>query len=250
MSFMQDVYSIRNSAIANHGSYIPYSQCLEPTKTLIESLPYTSNGICQALSAKWIAEHANGGSLFNWLCEKGTTVVKPAAIVNLMINFTESVQKTGPLANKSKDIDIKAQSSGLFYQDFITEKYLGLYGVRRRGSILANSTVGSMGSQLSGGTNGYKLASRFQPSWMNTKGEAYVLVSIMGKGGHALAGYIAGSEVALFDPNFGEFYFSKFNHFYKWFVYFYDRSGYSAQFPSYYLLGFGKDATGKWKKYK
>ena len=44
------------------GAYVHYSQCVEPTATLIKMLPYTSNGICQALAAKWIAQHANDDS--------------------------------------------------------------------------------------------------------------------------------------------------------------------------------------------
>jgi YopT-type cysteine protease-like protein len=249
MSLSATIKAIRDRSVKEKGAYIPYSQCIEPTATLINMMPQTKNGICQALAAKWIAEHANGGSLFNWLCTPGTTNVKQSAITSLMVNFTESVTSAGKLANQTEGIGGRSTSSGLYHQDFITEKYLQLYGLKRRGSM-GGSTVGSMASQLSTGATGNALASRFQPSWMNTKGEAYILVSIMGSGGHALAGYVAGSEVILFDPNYGEFYFPKFENFFKWFLYFYPKSGYAKAFPKFYLLGFAKDATGKWGKYK
>lgn len=48
--------------------------------------------------------------------------MKQGAIANLMINFTESVVRTGKLANPTtKD----KNTGGEFYQDFVTDKYLG-----------------------------------------------------------------------------------------------------------------------------
>ena len=217
------------------GAYVHYSQCVEPTATLIKMLPYTSNGICQALAAKWIAQHANDDSLWNWLFSKGTTNVKQSAIANLMINFTESVQRTGKLANPTtKD----KNTGGEFYQDFVTDKYLGLYGIQRRKSTQA-SYLGTMKNPIPVGNWGTALASRFQESWLNAKGGSYILISILGNGGHAMAAYV-GEDVAFFDPNFGEFWFPSINEFYSWFQQFWWKSGYCNSFDKFYLLPYAK----------
>lgn len=239
MSFMGVMKSIQADALNNGGSYVHYSQCIEPTATLINMLPYTKDGICQALSAKWIAEHANGRSLWNWLCTPGTTNVKQGAVANLMINFTESVQRTGKLSNPTTR---NKNTHGQFYQDFVTDKYLGLYGLVRR-KIVQDSVIGSMKNQLSvgGGLNaGRRLARRLNESRMVSKGSgSYVLISIMGNGGHAMAAFI-GEDIAFFDPNFGEFWFPSHQQFYKFFLKFWRDSGYYKDFPNYYLMPYAK----------
>ena len=240
MSFMNVMKSIQADALANGGSYIHYSQCIEPTATLINMLPYTANGICQALSAKWIAQHANGSSLWDWLCTPGTTNVKQSAIANLMINFTESVQRTGKLSNPTtRNQDTKGQ----FYQDFVTDKYLKLYSGLVRRSIVQEGVIGSIRNQLTvgGGVNaGRRLARRLNESRLVSKGSgSYVLISIMGNGGHAMAAFV-GEDIAFFDPNFGEFWFPSHKQFYAFFLKFWHRSGYYKNFPNYYLMPYAK----------
>lgn len=242
MPFINTVRSIQADATKNGGSYVHYSQSLEPTATLINMLPHTNNGICQALAAKWIAEHANDSSLWNWIFVKGTTNVKQSAIGNLMINFTESVVQTGKLANASTS---GKNNTNLYYQDFVTTKYLSLYGLRKR-AIVQDSVIGSMSNQLtvgSGTTAGRRLARRLNEKSLVTKGGgSYVLISIMGKGGgHAMAAYV-GTDIAFFDPNFGEFWFPTHKQFYNFFLTFWKKSGYDKSFGSYYLLPYAKAA--------
>jgi len=258
MSFLSSMKAIQQDALDRGGSYVHYSQCLEPTSTLINMLPYTSGGICQALSAKWIAEHANDSSLWNWLFAEGTTHVKQAAIANLMINFTESVVRTASdiehnqgnratrkkiafrIGNKSLR---KANTGGQFYQDFVTDKYLGLYGLKRR-TICQPSVVGSMQNQIPMGTGlsaGYLLGSYLNEDWLASKGGgSYVLISIMGSGGgHAMAAYV-GNDIAFFDPNYGEFWFPTHQQFYEFFMAFWRSSGYYQDFNRFYLLPYAK----------
>ena len=235
MSIQSTMKALQADCISRKGAYVAYSQCVEPTNTLIKMLPYTSNGICQALSAKWIAEHANDRSLWNWLFAPGSTNVKQAAIANLMINFTESVQRTGKLANPTT---MNKNTGGDFYQDFVTDKYLGLYDVVRRKATQAGY-MGTIASQLPVGKLGHNLASRFQESWLCSKGGSYILISIMGNGGHAMAAYV-GQDVAFFDPNFGEYWFPSINEFYPWFLKFWKSSGYDRSFNTFYLLPYAK----------
>jgi hypothetical protein len=257
MSFMQDMRTLQNSALAKGGAYVHYSQCLEPTATLISMLPYTEDGICQALSAKWIAEHANDSSLWSWIFAPGSTNVKQSAVANLMINFTESIvrkrsdiprnlgnrrQRGLAAARLANPTTRSLKSPDLYYQDLVTTKYLGLYGLKRRG-ITQAKIVGSFGQQR-GGANGTKtglnLAAALHPHALCTHGGAYVLISIMGNGGHAMAAYVGSTDVAFFDPNFGEFWFPDQASFRAWFAEFWKTSGYSREFDSFYLLTYAK----------
>lgn len=232
MSIQAIMKNMQSDCTRRNGAYVPYSQCVEPTNTLINMLPYTSDGICQALAAKWIAEHANGGSLWNWLFAPGSTNIKQAAIANLMINFSESTVRKGKVANRS----LKGKSTGGdVYQDFVTDKYLGLYGVMRR-QATSGAFMGSMNNPINVGAQGHALASRFQESWLCAKGGSYILISILGDdGGHAMAAYV-GQDIAFFDPNFGEFWFPSINEFFPWFLTFWRTSGYDKDFDEFYLL--------------
>jgi len=235
MTIQSTMKAMQADCLNRKGAYVHYSQCVEPTNTLIKMLPYTSNGICQALSAKWIAEHANNGSLWNWLFSPGTTNVKQAAIANLMINFTESVQRTGPPANPTTK---NKNTGGEFYQDFVTDKYLALYGIIRR-KATQGAYMGTMANPLPVGKQGHNLGSRFQESWLCAKGGSYILISILGNGGHAMAAYV-GEDVAFFDPNFGEFWFPSIKEFFPWFLKFWRSSGYERSFDKFYLMPYGK----------
>lgn len=223
------------------GGYVPFSQSLPPTSTMISALPYTKNGICQALAAKWIVEHANGGSLWNWIFQRGTTRIETGAIGNLMINFAESVATSGPLANPTT----RGKATGnLMYQDFVTDHYMRLYKLKRR-TIIQDGIAGSAGATLAygyGTKTGIQLARRCSPKYMVTARTdgAYVLISILGKGGgHAMAAFV-GSDIAFFDPNFGEFYLPDGKKFEGFFKDFWRSSGYQSQFDSFYLLSYAK----------
>lgn len=252
------IAQIQKRAVSNKGSYVHYSQSEEPTSTLISMLPYTEDGICQALSAKWIAEHANGGSLWNWLFKPGSKTPDPGKIANLMINFTESIVRTGGdidhsqgnrkvrsgIASRLSNKTTRSKNTGgQYYQDFVTEKYLGLYGVARRNIVQACYT-GSMGKRIKHGLGpktAQVLGATLQQKYMNTKGGAYVLISVLGDGGHAMAAYV-GQDIAFFDPNFGEFWFPSHLDFYRFFLDFWKLSGYISDFDSFYLLPYAKKA--------
>jgi YopT peptidase len=238
------------------GAYVAYSQCVEPTKTLIEMLPFTGDGICQALAAKWIAEHANDRSIWGWLFAAGSTNVKQGAIANLMVNFTESVvrkrvsntalgsrRQRGLMAARLSNPTTRSADTGdLYYQDFVTSKYLGLYGLRRR-SLPQERIVGSSGARRGVGSGikaGQNLAAALHPHALCSKGDVYVLISIMGDGGHALAAYVGSQDVAFFDPNFGEYWLPNQQAFRGWFAKFWELSRYGDDFDSFYLLSYGK----------
>lgn len=257
MSFLGVMRRVQQEAQKQGGSFVHYSQSLEPTNTLISSLPYTEDGICQALSAKWVAEHANGGSLWNWLFVPGTTWIKLANIANLMINFVESTVRTASDVDESKGnhrrrqkiarglsnpTTRKANTGGQFYQDFVTDKYLMLYAKLIRRKIVQPGITGSMKKQVrvgSGASAGYRLADALSEKKMVSRGGSYVIISIMGDGGHAMAAFI-GSDISFFDPNFGEFWFPNHAKFKAWFIQFWKISGYGDDFDKFYLMPYAK----------
>ena len=234
----QYVDKVRQTAIAAGGSYIPYSQMLEPTNTMIKMLPATEDGICQALCAKWIAEHANDSSLWTWLFTPGTTNVQFGKIANLMVNFNETVTTNKNSAAFNTSVTRSKGQEKLIWQDVVTEKYLALYGVIRRG--MARAKMNSRWSMKKGSGLGFEIGKDLNPALWNGQ-NFYVLISILGKGGgHALCAFIGATDIAFFDPNFGEFYFTDRGKFMNFIKKFWEKSGYGKDFNSYYLLDFGK----------
>lgn len=231
------VQRVRETATKMGGAYIPFSQCLEPTATLIRTVPATSGGICQALCAKWIAEHANERSVWNWLCTPGTMNVRPAMIANLMINFAEGVAAPGSAA-ANPTVRRGAGQRDMLFQDVVTEKYLALNGVVRRG--LARTNMTRLHAYRSSQVMGARIARDLDPDLWNGQ-NFYVLVSILGPGGgHALCAYVGSKDVCFFDPNFGEFYFDTRLKFKAFMRDFWRISGYRDEFNAYYLLDFGR----------
>jgi len=239
MTMQAFVAKVRKTATSAGGGYFPYSQCLEPTATLIKTLPGTAGGICQALAAKWIAEHANDGSLWNWLCTPGTSNVQQGKIANLMINFNESITTNRGSGAFNSTVSRSGSQGGMAWQDVVTEKYLAQYGVIRRGMAQAKMNSSRSMNSGTGVGLGSSLARKLDPALWNGQG-FYILISIMGNGGHALAAYVGRDDVAFFDPNFGDFYFDSRAKFKSFMRKFWEASGYVNDFNSYYLLDFGK----------
>jgi hypothetical protein len=247
---MPNFEAIHDSATRNKGMYVPFSQDVEPTRTLIRSMPYTAKGICEALAAKWIVEHANGSSLWNWLLEKetnsgsvwnwlfgkGERKINESAIINLMINHTEGKIRDGSLANPTtKDANVAGSAA---YQMLLTHKYLKQYGLRSHAA-----------------TDYENADNRFQvglalPAALNLRDfkTTYVLISLAGEivglegpkqVGHAAAAYV-GEDVAFFDPSFGEYWFPSHHDFAKFFGDFWKESKYGEIYDSFTVNAYVK----------
>jgi hypothetical protein len=236
MSIEVMIKSIRDNSVKNKGGYVPYSQCVQPTKSLIESMPATKGGICRALACRWIVEHANGGSLWNVLFAPGTNWVKQAVIANTMISFIEGVSDSGPMRNKT--VKNPKKLGGGNYQDLVMDKYMTLHGLARRNicqNLITGFTSGFTGLQTA-----EQIVCRMTPKWLNAKSGCYLHMYIGGTdSAHSVAAWV-GEDIAFFDPNFGEFYFSKHADFKKFFLYMWDRSGYISSFNDFRLDAFAK----------
>ncbi len=239
MSMQEFVNRVRATATKAGGGYVPYSQCLEPTATLIKMMPQTKGGICEALSAKWIAEHANDRSLWTWLCTPGTMNVRQGMIGNIMVNFIEgdSSSKSSPTHNPTIRLT-RAEKKANDFQAAATRRFLQLHGVIQRGS--ARGRMKNIHSYSNGHAMGSRMARDLDPDLWNGQ-NFYLMIGIMGKeGGHAMAAFIGRNDVAFFDPNFGEFYFETRPKFKEFMKDFWRTSGYRDDYTGYQMWDYGK----------
>ena len=234
---------INFTCLEQSGCYIEYSQGNRGTHDIIKKSPLTADGICQALSAKWIAQHANDDSLWNWLFLRGTTTVNKAAVVQLMHNYTDasSGARFTSLGNPTTKYKY---TLGLTYQDYVTDRYLELYDVKRR-QMVSGSFMGNKNARIGTGANGFCLANRLHKKFLNTLGGSYVLIVIKGQHnnsqvGHAMAAYVGSHDVTFFDPNYGEFWFPSQDKFTTWFTQYWSMSEYDKIFKDFYLVPYGK----------
>lgn len=235
-SMLNWVDSIANTASLYGGSTImKFSQSLPPTSTLIATYGATRNGVCEALSNRWIVDHANGSSLWNWLCNANGQV-QPSKVANVMINFIDTLSMPGP--------------GGVDKQSWNTERYLLSHGIRRRLNITSGNRLMSQDLSRRGRGSvsaGQDLANALV-ALRNTDG-CYRHIAIYGpRGGHAMCAWV-GADVAFFDPNFGEYWFEKKSNFVRWFNRFWQSTGYSQSYGGFELrdyavgMGFVKGQT-------
>jgi len=241
MSLRDTMDILQLSCMGHNGGYVAYSQALAETDNLIRLSRYTADGICQALAAKWIIQHANDDSLWNWLFVRGTRSINQGAIVNLMHNFTDGVARHGKSANPTSK---NKYPLGMTYQDYVTERYMEIYGVQRR-KMVFKGFLGNQHHLIGTGADGYCIAHRMQGSFLNSLGGSYVLIVIRGKDknkpvGHAMSAFVGSEDFVFFDPNFGEFWFPSHEKFQAWFKGYWSTSGYNRVFNGFYLLPYGK----------
>ncbi|MES3033801.1 MAG: YopT-type cysteine protease domain-containing protein [Gemmatimonadota bacterium] len=200
----QYIKHLKSSAVKHDGFQThDFSQSLEPTNSIIAKHGTSRDGICQAMSQRWIVMHAHGGSLFNWLCD-ASGKVRADAIVNLAVNQVDSETRTH-----------RHQTD----QDWASEKYLHANGIIRRTGVLP--VAGQFMRDFIGGSRAsgnifQQLANGLVNSSKLVTGH-YVMIGIQGPGGgHCMAAYV-GHDIAFFDPNFGEYWFPDRRHFVGWF---------------------------------
>jgi YopT-type cysteine protease-like protein len=240
MSLQEFVNRVRATATKAGGGYVPYSQCLEPTATLIKMLPSTQGGICMMLCAKWIAEHAHDRSLWNWLCTPGTMNVRQSMIGNLMVNFTESVSSNPNSRTHNSTIRMtQSESTQKFaFQVTATDRYLRQFGVIRRGT--ARGRMSAQHSYSDGNAMGERMSRDLDPDRWNGQ-NFYIMIIISGeKGAHALCAFVGRNDVAFFDPNFGEFYFDSRVKYKEFMRDFWRTSGYRNSYTAYRMLDYGR----------
>lgn len=250
--------TLAQACLNKGGAYVLFSQSFGEVNELIRKVPDTSNGICQALAARWMVEHANNGSFWLWLRDgNANNPVNQWKIGQLMMQAVSFVKRSGPMASPHTAMTLAnvdqrlAEMGDLGYQDFVTTKYLdAMAGLMRRGATAAH--VQQETTHGCSAYTGLMLALRLNYKTLNAPGGCYVLIGATRQNGrgHAMAAFVSKDDIAFFDPNFGEFYFPRgtgntgntgyIQGFVDWFQYFWRLSGYQDKYSSFRLLSYGK----------
>jgi hypothetical protein len=202
----------------------------------------TEGGICAALSCYWIIEHADGGSLWDQLCD----IDGAGGITRLKNEYAMGiVELQRGLMLHTQDIRTFMRSRGL--EPHTDQEFAGsLRGMLDPGTtnVLTDRAVTTAASE-----DGTLNCTRFVLGLcdISTK-EAYLLIKF-GEGGwpqrgHACAAWVStiGEQtvVLYFDPNYGEFYFENRGDFENWAARYLVYSGYYKKYPTVTASQFGK----------
>lgn len=220
-----------------------FSQAIQPVSGMIGKSKITKGGICQALSEMWVVFHAHDGALWNWLCPNGK--LSSSALANVAYNFNYGSTKDGV------KLDSQDQNSDMWFLQ---------YGIRRRTGIIQQKfnefnngraekvsyatrslAEGSRGKGVSKAGLGKNLAKDLVTgSMVKNMGlgdGTYRMIGVYGgDGSHCMCAFV-GTDVAYFDPNFGEFWFPKRDDFQKWYGdYFWPKSFYDWMLSNSYSI--------------
>lgn len=236
LRYQANFRGLQDLALRHNGVVVSrMSQAVSPIKDLIATDPVTKNGICQALTNKWIADHANGGSMWNDLCSNvaGQVCFDIGKLKQLMGEFKWGV-------------------GGANEQKLRAEIYLDQHGVRRRSDIVSGDRVYSenMTSLAPDPSLGIKIGRAISVAGNMNSGGSYRMISIKAAGaGHVFAAYVGGastsspeSDVAFYDSNFGEFWFERAIDFRHWYRVLWSRT-YARTFGGFQIRDFAKSAA-------
>jgi hypothetical protein len=208
-----------------------YAQSDWSTFSVIARDPVSRIGICKALSAQWIVDHAYGGSLVNRLTTPGGAL-DASAIRMVMQNFIGAWNNQDIETAKFLESRGMRQRCNSRMQDFTRTTRVGGQKVETTTTKYFSTTTYASG----GGNCAIELAKA-----LRTVSGSYVQIDFGGDGvGHATCAWIGGpsygssGDAAFFDPNCGEYWFERKADFCDWFQYFYEKSyaGFPCRFNS------------------
>jgi hypothetical protein len=236
MSIEVAINEIRASATRHFGHCtFRFSQALPPISHLIGSDEKTKNGICQALTNRWIADHANGGSMWNhlYLNVHGQQCFDIAGVRRLMLE-----QKAGgSFQNQLLANERWLASQGVIPFEHPLTKAYAMTGehakVKDAAKALSDVIIGANSS------DGHYLNLGLLKSSTEPQGHA-VAVFI---GARSASG---GPDLVYFDSNLGEFWFPSKVHFKPWLIEawhtLFNTGNY--KYKSYWITAFAKKARG------
>lgn len=203
-----------------------FSQSIEPVKSFLKLTPETKNGICQGLVDRWIAAHADEGSLWNDLYTNvnGTPCLKIDVVRAIMTEFTAG------LGNSKTSVGP--------YQMVNSELYLMRRGVIPRMNLSDGHRMHDAGYKTQAGKVvadpdlAKKILGKLPMCRAHGRGVgSYASIVIKSpSGGHIMCAYLGGtagvansalpfSDVSFFDPNIGEYWFQNAADFGRFFEY-------------------------------
>jgi YopT-type cysteine protease-like protein len=178
-----------------------FSQCTYPVAQIINMHQSTKDGICLMLSAKWVGEYLNGGSMWNAMYFGGQ--FNQAAIISVMHNFIDD------------------EVLGINWEE-VRKKYFKQHNVAHL------ETKTALGSGREAGT---RVGRRLGDMILSVGSGKFMTIDVSGPGGaHAVAAWNAGSTYIFFDPNYGEFHFTNPVRYRAWLCLLTRISGYDGMF--------------------
>jgi YopT peptidase len=208
----------------------PFTQSREPMLSFCKRYSNTSGGICEALVARWIGDHANDVSLWDELLSY--TTHSGTRTYSIKIDVINEITTQQHLGSWNQD------------QRAHTESYL-----RSRSVLLRRSIVGGHASQTSSvqwRANAHTIGAEIAQIMSNrsSSGEGfYAMLAVKRDGGGHVMGAFIGSgsakDVAFFDPNYGDFWFKKKAIFGQFLPHYIQR--HYAAFSGYDIRMFGRD---------
>jgi len=228
------MFRTARNALPQYGGVMTwdYAQSDFSTWNIIRKNGISANGICKALSAQWIVDHAYGGSLVNRITDaKGST--DPGAIRMVMQNFI--------LAWDNQEVETAdfLMKRGIL-ERFSSRDVSSTRSRRIGGKSIETTTVRAGTGSLNNVGNGGNVAIDLSNA-LRKVSNGYAQIDFGGAGvGHATAAWIggpsynSGGDATFFDPNCGEYWFADKSQFFDWFRLFYANSyqGFPCKFNS------------------
>jgi YopT peptidase len=203
----------------------------------------SAGGICKALAAQWIVDHAYGGSLYNRVVDQRGNL-NLAAIRMIMQNFIigSGQQVTATAQFMLKRGVLERQSS----QDISRTIVRRVDGRRVDVPTVTHTTKATYQANVGAPTCNVAVE---LPQALRRVVDGYALIDFgaMTGDGHSTAAWIGvkrpdvAGDVCFFDPNVGEFYFRDKENFFRWFQVFY-----AACYQGFPCNFNGRWAVGQW----
>lgn len=214
-----------------------FSQCDYSVWKIIRQNERSADGICKALSAQWIVDHAYGGSLCNRVTDASGSL-NVSAIRMVMQNF---ILARGAQASQTADFLF---NRGLLPRRSSLDKTVVQHKKIGRKKVEVSTVQHTVGStDQAGGGGSCNVALELSEALKKVSGYyTQIDFGAVSGMGHATAAWIGGpsyssdGDACFFDPNAGEFYFESKKKFFDWFRLFYASS----------YQGFPCNFNGRW----
>jgi hypothetical protein len=197
----------------------PFSQMVGETRVALNSNEDTAGGICAALSNEWLIEHAHGGSLWNKVYKNDKIDV--SVVRSLCARFLVDSVSGGKRSGTIQSLKMKSRllDNGIIPRSRMSSGHAPLVPMRQTNIPYGARRMAAdplLGPKLTDALKAFKSYGRGMG--------CYVHIGVFDgasaeNGGHSMVAYLGGSadvnlgpdmpfsDICLFDPNYGEFWF-------------------------------------------
>jgi YopT peptidase len=224
-SFLEARIDAIQASAKRFGGYCiwPFSQLKYPVKSLLRAHQDSFDSVCEMFAAKWLAEHARGGSVVNWMSMANSDIIDASKVLQLRQYFTiGAMMHKGALSVRS------GKSHGAMDQSRATETWLRSQGVIKRRQISGGNVLATGASDHSTNPASSRNFSEQIARQVVQSNSSYKMIALEGACcAHAMAAW-SDQDVSFFDPNFGEFWFARPQDFVAWLAAFWHLAGYDT----------------------